>query len=153
MGVGLGIVFTAVAVDMMVDLYNWRKQWLLLSIAGLILCIPAWCWLPRPHHGTVTTKGEILQDTPPSRRFLWLMMSSYFCAGFGYVISATFTVAMVESLPGQQGMGQQVWFVLGLTAIPAVLIWERIASKTGTLYALMLCYIIHIVGILAGQLH
>lgn len=148
MGVGLGIVFTAVAVDMMIDHYDWREQWLVLGIAAIVLALPAWRWLPRPHNGTVTTAGEALQDNPPSRRFLWLMMSSYFCAGFGYVISATFTVAMVERLPGLEGMGEQVWLVLGLTAIPAVLIWEQVARKTGTLYALLLCYIIHIFGIL-----
>lgn len=148
MGMGLGIVFTAIAVDMMTNHANWREQWLLLSIAAIFLAIPAWRWLPRPYNGTVTTAGETLQDTPPSRRFIWLMMSSYFCAGFGYVISATFTVAMVERLPGLQGMGEQVWLVLGLTAIPAVLLWEQIARKTGTLYALLLCYIIHILGIL-----
>lgn len=148
MGVGLGIVFTAIAVDMMIGHYNWREQWLIFSVAAVILAIPAWRWLPRPYNGTVTSAGEALRDTPPGRRFIWLMMSSYFCAGFGYVISATFTVAMVERLPGLQGMGQQVWLVLGITAIPAVLIWEQIARKTGTLYALLLCYIIHIFGIL-----
>lgn len=153
MGMGLGIVFTAITVDMMIGHVNWREQWIILSIAAVILAIPAWRWLPRPHNGTVTTTGEALQDTPPSRRFIWLMMSSYFCAGFGYVISATFTVAMVERLPGLQGMGQQVWLVLGLTAIPAVLIWEQIARKTGTLYALLLCYIIHIFGILVPVFH
>lgn len=148
MGVGLGIVFTAVAVDMMIDHYDWREQWLIFGIAAVFLAIPAWRWLPRPHNGTVTSAGEALKDNPPSRRFLWLMMSSYFCAGFGYVISATFTVAMVERLPGLQGMGEQVWLVVGITAIPAVLIWEQVARKIGTLYALLACYLIHIVGIL-----
>ncbi|MBL4631367.1 MAG: YbfB/YjiJ family MFS transporter [Paraglaciecola sp.] len=147
MGVGLGIVLTAVSVDMMVDHYDWREQWIILGSAAVILVIPAWRWLPRPHNGTVTTTGKTLQDTPPSRRFIWLMMSCYFCAGFGYVIGATFTVAIVERVATLQGMGQQVWLVLGLTAIPAVLIWEQVARKTGTLYALLLCYIIHIVGI------
>ncbi|SIS54209.1 YbfB/YjiJ family MFS transporter [Neptunomonas antarctica] len=147
-GMGLGIVFTAIAVDLMINHFNWREQWLLLGAAAIVMAIPAWRWLPRPHNGTVTTAGQALQDHPPSVRFLWLMMASYFCAGFGYSISATFTVAMVERLPGLQGMGEQVWLVLGLTAIPAVLVWERIARKAGTLYALLLCYIIHILGII-----
>jgi MFS family permease len=148
MGVGLGIVFTAVAVDMMVGHYNWQAQWMVLSIAAVALCIPAWRWLPRPHNGTITTTGDRLKDSPPSGRFICLMMLSYFCAGFGYVISATFTVAMVERLPDLQGMGQHVWLALGLTAIPAVLLWEKIARKVGTLYALLFCYTLHIIGIL-----
>ncbi|WP_293266123.1 YbfB/YjiJ family MFS transporter [Neptunomonas sp.] len=148
MGVGLGIVFTAIAVEIMIDHYNWKDQWILLGITSIFLAIPAWRWLPRPHDGTVTTDGEALQDNPPTRRFIGLMMSSYFCAGFGYVINATFTVAMIERLPDLQGMGEQIWLVIGLTAIPSVLVWEKIARKTGTLYALLLCYIIHIIGIL-----
>jgi MFS family permease len=147
-GVGLGIVFSAIAVDLMVDSYNWQEQWVILSVIGIALAIPAWRWLPRPHNGKVTTTGKALEDRPPSTRFFLLMLASYFCAGFGYVISATFTVAIVERQPGLQGSGEMVWLVLGLTAVPAVLIWDKIARRIGTLYALLLSYLIHIAGIM-----
>ncbi len=147
-GVGLGIVFTAIAVDLMLDHYNWQAQWVILSLVGIGLAIPAWRWLPRPHNGKITTTGKALEDNPPSQRFFLIMLASYFCAGFGYVISATFTVAIVERQPGLQGAGQMVWLVLGLTAIPAVLVWDKIARKLGTLYALLLSYFIHIIGIM-----
>ncbi len=148
MGIGLGIVFTAIAVDLMVDAYNWQEQWIILGIAGVVLAVPAWRWLPRPHNSGLTHSGTALEDRPPSKRFFWLMLASYFCAGFGYVISATFTVAMVERQPGLSGSGELVWLVLGVTAIPAVLFWEQVARRIGTLYALMLNYLIHIIGIL-----
>ena len=147
-GVGLGIVFSAIAVDLMVDSYNWQEQWVILSVIGIALAIPAWRWLPRPHNGKVTSTGKALEDRPPSTRFFLLMLASSFCAGFGYVISATFTVAIVERQPGLQGSGEMVWLVLGLTAVPAVLIWDKIARRIGTLYALLLSYLIHIAGIM-----
>ena len=147
MGMGLGIVFTAIACELMVNQLTWSTQWIVLGICAALLSIPAWRWLPRPHNGTVHSSGQVLKDKPPSARFFWLMVMSYFCAGFGYVISATFTVAMVERLPGLAGEGQLVWLLLGLTAIPAVIYWDKLARRIGTLYTLLICYLIHIIGI------
>ncbi|MFY0657427.1 MAG: YbfB/YjiJ family MFS transporter [Neptunomonas phycophila] len=147
MGMGLGIVFTAIACELMVNQLTWSTQWIVLGVCAALLSIPAWRWLPRPHNGTVHSSGQVLKDKPPSARFFWLMVMSYFCAGFGYVISATFTVAMVERLPGLAGEGQLVWLLLGLTAIPAVIYWDKLARRIGTLYTLLICYLIHIIGI------
>lgn len=147
MGMGLGIVFTAIACELMVNQLTWSTQWIVLGVCAALLSIPAWRWLPRPHNGTVHSSGQALKDKPPSARFFWLMVMSYFCAGFGYVISATFTVAMVERLPGLAGEGQLVWLLLGLTAIPAVIYWDKLARRIGTLYTLLICYLIHIIGI------
>ncbi|MDO6783364.1 YbfB/YjiJ family MFS transporter [Neptunomonas phycophila] len=147
MGMGLGIVFTAIACELMVNQLTWSTQWIVLGVCAALLSIPAWRWLPRPHNGTVHSSGQMLKDKPPSARFFWLMVMSYFCAGFGYVISATFTVAMVERLPGLAGEGQLVWLLLGLTAIPAVIYWDKLARRIGTLYTLLICYLIHIIGI------
>ncbi|MDF1528653.1 MAG: YbfB/YjiJ family MFS transporter, partial [Sedimenticola sp.] len=47
-GLGLGIVLSAVAVDLMEAHLSWDQQWLALTGIGLILFIPAWGWLPRP---------------------------------------------------------------------------------------------------------
>ncbi len=47
-----------------------------------------------------------MHDNPPSRLFLGLFMAAYFCAGFGYVISATFIVAIVEQAAGAAGAGR-----------------------------------------------
>jgi MFS family permease len=147
MGMGLGIVFTAIACELMVNQLTWSTQWIVLGVCAALLSIPAWRWLPRPHNGNVHSSGQVLKDKPPSARFFWLMVMSYFCAGFGYVISATFTVAMVERLPGLAGEGQLVWLLLGLTAIPAVIYWDKLARRIGTLYTLLICYLIHIIGI------
>lgn len=147
-GVGLGIVFTALAVEGMLPYCDWRAQWLLLGVAGVLLAIPAWRWLPRPHNGAQTIHGRALIDHPPSRRFFWLMLAAYFCAGFGYVVSATFTVAMIERQPALVGSGQQVWLVLGLAATPAMLLWQQVARQIGTLSTLLINYLIQIGAIM-----
>ena len=53
-GVGLGIAFCAIAVELMHPTYDWREQWVLLTVAGALMAIPAWFWLPRPEVQTVT---------------------------------------------------------------------------------------------------
>jgi MFS family permease len=77
-----------------------------------------------------------------------LMLASYFCAGYGYVISATFIVTIVERLPGMTGSGNLSFIVLGLAAAPAVMLWDLIARKTGYLKAIILALLLQMLAIL-----
>lgn len=147
-GLGLGIVLSAVAVDLMEAHLSWDQQWLALTGIGLILFIPAWGWLPRPGTNPFTTSGVKMEDRPPKRNWMILLFASYFCAGFGYVISATFLVVIVEAEPALQGYGETTWLIVGLAAAPACFIWDRIARKTGELKALALAFALQIIGII-----
>jgi MFS family permease len=117
-------------------------------MVGIILAIPAWFWLPRPENGNKTQSGDSLVDNPPQRSWMLLLFAAYFCAGFGYVISATFLVAIVDNQPALSGKGSLVWLVTGLAAAPACIIWDRIARNIGELQALFLAYGINIIGII-----
>lgn len=151
-GLGLGIVLSAIAVDLMATHLSWDQQWLALTAIGIILFIPAWGWLPRPDNNPFTTSGVKMEDRPPQRGWIILLFSSYFCAGFGYVISATFLVVIVEAEPDLQGYGELAWLVVGMAAAPACFIWDRIARKTGELKALALAFALQIVGIILPTL-
>jgi len=147
-GIGLGIAFCAIAVELMHPHFDWREQWVLLTVVGALMAIPAWAWLPRPEVQSVTKNGAPMVDRPPSTVFLRLFMAAYFCAGVGYVVSATFIVAIVEQLPGLQGKGSWTFMVLGLAAAPACIIWDLIARRIGDINALISAFILQIVGIL-----
>ncbi|WP_435685475.1 YbfB/YjiJ family MFS transporter [Sedimenticola selenatireducens] len=151
-GIGLGIVLSAVAVDLMASHLSWDQQWLALTVIGLVLFIPAWGWLPRPDSSPFTASGVKMEDRPPPRSWTILLFSSYFCAGFGYVISATFLVVIVEAEPALQGNGELAWLAVGLAAAPACFIWDRIARKTGELKALALAFALQIIGIILPTL-
>ncbi len=147
-GVGLGIMFAAIVVEGMLRLaLGWADQWLWFGVLGTLLAIPAWRWLPSPDTTAVTHGGQPMVDQPPGSRFLWLMMAAYFCAGYGYVISATFIVTIVEREPALAGMGQLVFLVVGLAAAPAVMVWDLVARQMGYLGALLLAYLVQVVGI------
>ncbi len=147
-GVGLGIGLCAVAVELMQHYFDWSQQWLLFTLAGCFILIPAWVWLPRPDTTTLTRSGVSMLDTPPSRNFLRIFMAAYFCAGVGYVVSATFIVAIIDQLPGLAGRGAWTFMVLGLAAMPACIIWDLIACRVGDINALIAAFLLQIVGIL-----
>ncbi len=147
-GAGLGIAFAAVVVEVFLRLsMNWADQWLWFSVLGLVLAVPAWRWLPPPSASLAAPAGTSMKDNPPGKRFLWLMMAAYFCAGYGYVVSATFIVAIVEREPELAGMGQLAFLIVGLSAVPAVMAWDLIARRLGYLMALLLAYVLQIAGI------
>ena len=69
-----------------------------------------------------------------------LMLASYFCAGWGFVISATFTVAIVERQPLLLGQGPWAWLLVGLAATPAVFLWDKVARRLGEVQALLIAF-------------
>ena len=147
-GLGLGIAFCALVVELMTSHYLWDQQWYLLALMGIVFFIPAWIWLPSPKNAATPHKDSTMGDNPPSPLFLRILMASYFCAGVGYVVSATFIVAIVDQLPGLEGKGSWTFLILGLAAAPACIIWDLIARKFGNLNALFLAFLLQAIGIL-----
>jgi predicted MFS family arabinose efflux permease len=84
---------------------DWREQWFAFTALACLLIVPALAWLPAPDTSPLTKRRADARQ-PPSRLYLGLFMAAYFCAGFGYVISATFIVAIVNKLPGLPGRGR-----------------------------------------------
>lgn len=148
-GVGIGIVVAALAVELMLALsLNWQAQWWGFSALGAVLLVPAWRWLPRPVKPRLgDTAHHVEPARPPSRTFMRLMLPAYFCAGYGYVISATFIVAIVEREPLLAGAGNWVFALVGLAAAPAVMLWDLVARRIGYLGALIVAMLIQAVGI------
>lgn len=147
-GLGLGIALVAALVEVMLLIpFDWRSQWLYLAYLGILLAIPAWRWLPKPALTSYTNVVPVT-DVPPNQRFIVLMLISYFCAGYGYVVGATFIVAIVERMPGLSGSGNLSFIVLGLAAAPAVLLWDLIARKIGYLPAIIFALLLQLLSIL-----
>ncbi len=147
-GIGLGIAGSAAAVFLMNHRLDWREQWFALTLLGVLFAVPALRWLPPPDGSLVTRTGQKMEDTPPSTLYMRLFMLAYFCAGIGYVVSATFIVAIVDHMPGLAGEGTLVFFVIGIAAAPSCIAWDLIARRTGKLNALILASGLQIIGIM-----
>jgi MFS family permease len=68
------------------------------------------------------------------------------------MISATFTVAIVEREPALAGQGALAWALVGLAAMPAVFLWDRVARRVGDIRALLLAFGLQTVSIVLPAL-
>jgi len=146
-GLGLGIVFGGLLVELAAPLTDWRGQWWLLTLVGALLMVPAWRWLPRPNQGTPLAAHHLDGSGEPPPWWLWLLQAAYLCAGFGYAINATFTVLITEQQPALVGQGGLMWLLVGVAAAPAPVLWDRVARRLGYLRALQAAYLLQILGI------
>jgi predicted MFS family arabinose efflux permease len=152
-GIGLGIACSAAAVFLMSGGLNWREQWLVLAMLGCLLLVPALAWFPAPDKTKVTRSGQLMEDAPPGDLFMRLFMFAYFCAGAGYVVSATFIVAIIDHMPGLAGTGTVVFFVIGVAAAPSCVVWDLIARRMGRLDALICASVLQVIGIMLPVLN
>lgn len=144
-GLGLGIVVSGIAVGLMVGHLAWDGQWLALGTLGIVFFVPAWRWMPAP--AELQPNSPDLQSAPPPSRWMWIMVAAYCCAGVGYVISATFIVAILEKISVLTGRGSWVWVLVGLAATPSTFIWDRVVRRRGEVGALLICYVLHTASI------
>ena len=148
MGIGLGIAGCAAFVGFLSQWLDWREQWFAFTVLACFLLIPSLLWLPAPDTSGLSASGQKMEDQPPSTLYLRILMAAYFCAGIGYVVSATFIVAIVDKLPGLAGQGNLAFLAIGIGAAPACINWDFIARRTGNLNALILAAVLQIIGIL-----
>lgn len=156
-GVGLGIAVSALGVMAFSAAgLGWAGHWVGMACIGAIFLIPAWRW--RPPVAAAVAAGPVAPSpsssfpspTPaplPSRRWLAALTAAYFCAGWGFVISATFTVTIVERQPALAGRGPLAWLLVGLAAMPAVFAWDRVARRFGDVAALLAAFAVQTLSV------
>lgn len=137
-GLGLGIVVSGVVTGLLAGHATSSAQWGWLGAVGALFLIPAWGWMPAP--APASSSQAATAPAPPSRRWRQLLIAAYFCAGIGFVVSATFIVAILEQTPAFRGHGSAVWILVGLAAVPSTFAWDRVAAAMGLIRALMLAF-------------
>jgi MFS family permease len=165
-GVGSGIAFSALAVDATLRLGGdvgqvWAYAWLVLGLASaLALIAPAWIFFTedsgRPQSGTraVQPAADVRADHAAWawRGPLVRLIAAYGLFGFGYVVTATFVVAMARSGNYPAGTETLVWLAVGLAAAPSVVIWNRVAEGIGLARAFVAGLLVEAAGVAATAL-
>ena len=147
-GVGSGIAVSAALVAALLRLGQpWPILWLasgtlsaaaLFAVAGLL-----------PSRAPSVAKPG-LRARPELDPRLRRLITAYGLFGFGYIITATFLVAIVRGAPAIQALGAVIWIVFGLAAAPSVALWTRIAKRLGIPGAYALACVIEAAGVLAS---
>jgi len=149
-GVGLGIALCSIANILMNHFWDWDTQWYVFTLIGAILLVPALAWFPHPPPKThiANHAQTTMQDSPPSSHFMRLFIAAYCCAGVGYVITATYMVAIVNEILGLENKGGWMFLIAGIFAAPSCIVWDLIARRTGEVSALMWASGLLVLGIL-----
>jgi len=147
-GVGVGIAVSSVMTGALVLKGSaWPAGWLwsgALSIAGFVIV------LLMIDRGPLV--GGIAQREPqlPKSAALAKIIVAYGLFGLGYIVTATFIVAIVRQGDGGRLFESAVWLVTGLAGIPSVYLWTRMASRLGLTATFALGCIVEAIGVIAS---
>ena len=129
-GVGAGVALSAVMVSTLAELgFDWRAMWVASGTISLVGAAATALLLRAPDPA-----GSAKAATGSGREPLSLLIA-YGLLGFGYVITATFIVAIVRDQPAARAAEPVVWLIVGLAAIPSIALWTWAGRKLGELPA------------------
>ncbi|WP_417728519.1 YbfB/YjiJ family MFS transporter [Roseovarius sp.] len=128
-GVGCGIAFSAVLVELMQSWgSDWRGLWLGLAAASTL---PAWLAGRHLAPHLDDTAPPSAPDEPGRSQELGPLMIAFFLFGYGYVITSTFLVAQIRSTPALSNLEMESWLLVGLAGVPAAGLWYAFAKRSG----------------------
>lgn len=148
-GVGIGIAFTGIFVPMFDTLGGWKATWLGLALGGSIFGTIAWYTLSKVSSSEAGEPRQIRTKNSFVRDYKWyVLLASYGLEGIGYIITATFIVQMIGSMPELRDIATRSWVLIGLAAAPSTYLWAQIAKKTNVKVGLILAFGLQALGIL-----
>lgn len=147
-GVGLGIAGSSTLLAVLVTEHaGWAAGWLwsgAISAVGLVVVALL--------AGSATTASGVASREPalPKDRSLAKMILAYGLFGFGYVVTATFLVAIVRQGGGGRVFEATVWMVAGLAGFPSIWFWQKLVGRIGLYAAYAVSCLVEVVGVVAS---
>ncbi|TPJ42988.1 MFS transporter [Mesorhizobium sp. B2-5-13] len=147
-GVGLGIAISAAMMAVLVTSHaGWAQGWLwsgAISACGFVAVGLL------ANQGPLTNGEALPEPALPKDRSLMKVIVAYGLFGFGYVVTATFLVAIVRQGGGSRVFEAVVWMVAGLAGFPSVWLWQKVAARIGLYAAYALGCFVEVVGVTAS---
>ncbi|MCM2291148.1 MFS transporter [Allorhizobium sp. BGMRC 0089] len=155
-GVGFGIAlsslmvfaFSALPEGAVFGLAGWQVDWLSGAAVSLLAAAAVMLVLPEAHF-VGAAKGEAPLTWSPG--FIRLFLS-YGLFGFGYVITATFIVAMAKQAHAGPVVAFLAWFLAGLAASVSLFVWRPVMGRLGLSGAFALGLGLEAVGVFASAM-
>lgn len=144
-GVGLGIVISGLSVPPLHSYFTWKGTWIGLGVITIIFGVIA-IMLWRNLHPLKHLESLPKEKGTMNRYLPWLIIA-YGLQGFGYIVTATFIVDIVHSIPALKSFSSYTWVLVGLAAIPSTFLWISIMNKRNAIYTLCLAFILQIIGV------
>jgi predicted MFS family arabinose efflux permease len=147
-GVGVGIAVSALLIALLVMAgADWRQGWIWSGVISLAAAIALVFLVDAPR-----TTGASPHIEPPLSLVgpLLRVILAYGLFGLGYVVTATFLVAIVREGEGGRLFEAWVWLATGLAGIFSVWLWNRIAGRVGIFRAYALGCAVEMVGVIGS---
>lgn len=112
--------------------FGWRSSWYACAALCAVLLVVVVRLIPPASISAAPPAGPEPRPSIGSRAGsgpLVRTVLSYGLFGFGYVITATFIVAMTRSEPRLAPFEHAIWPIVGLAALPSVTIWNAFAGR------------------------
>ncbi|WP_278266225.1 YbfB/YjiJ family MFS transporter [Nocardia sp. AG03] len=150
-GVGVGIAVTGVFTVLAGNWLSWQALWVGSAVLTAVLLAPAWL-LDIRDEGHAAAVAPTPRN-PDLRRAWRLLLSAYFAEGLGYIVLGTFLVAAVaDDTGGDSVTAAWLWALVGVSAVPATVLWHAVARRIGTGRALVAALVVQSAGTLAPVL-
>lgn len=146
-GVGAGITLTGFLTPILSH-FTWRGTWIGLSIISIALLVPVLSFIKEDQQKPSAKADDSLRSSAANSSFFGWLLVTYGLEGLGYIVSATFLVAMVKQMPGMSGMADFSWMIVGIAAIPSTVVWSWWANKAGYIQPLITALILQACGVI-----
>ncbi|MEB6339962.1 YbfB/YjiJ family MFS transporter [Mammaliicoccus sciuri] len=151
-GVGIGIFTSSIFIQFYTDYNTWASTWIILGIASLILGFIVICFMKEIKEPINIEQKKIhINDQNNVLYTKWFMVCfsiAYLLEGAGYIVTGTFLVAIVESIPDLKEYAALSWMFVGMAAIPSCVLWSILGNKIGFIKAIYLAFILQIIGVI-----
>ena len=149
-GVGVGIVLSVLVIETLrLGGGSVHAMWGGLGLVSALALAWSWTVLRRLENAHVATGVPAPAAHPPvARAALTRLVVAYGLFGFGYVVTATFIVAIARRLESAVLLEPLTWVVVGLLAAPSVALWQHLARRSGIFTALRVAFAVEACGVL-----
>lgn len=147
-GVGAGIALSSALMAVLVALHSgWRAGWFLAAAVSALGFVPVLLLIDRgpPAHGQAAREPALAWSAP-----LVKVIVGYGLFGIGYVVTATFLIAIVRQQGGGGVFEAMVWLATGVAVVPSLWLWQGPVRCLGLHGAYLAACAVEAVGVAAS---
>ena len=146
-GVGLGIAFSSALVSLLAAAgFGWKAMWIANAAIATAISLLVFALLPAPAAAPTPTQTGAAKESRVSPALMALVIS-YGLFGFGYVITATFLVAIVRETASLSSLEPYAWAIVGLAGAASIPFWAWVARRTTDVFAYVAGCLVEATGV------
>ncbi|MFC5036501.1 YbfB/YjiJ family MFS transporter [Tianweitania sediminis] len=147
-GVGVGMMLSAAITGLLyLGGAEWWWGWIGSAVVAGGASVLALIFLEPP----ARLSGPATREPPlPAGRPLQALIVAYGLFGAGYIVTATFLIAIVRAGNGGPLTESAVWLVTGLAVIPSMPLWSFLARRIGLTATFAVGLVVEAIGVTAS---